>query len=82
MKYKVIATVLPVLLSVIAVTAQEVTTEGVAAAVDSTVVGSSAMPAPVSLLEAVDTDNDHGHGITLTWELSADDGAGSNSVLS
>ena len=81
MKYKVIATVLPVLLSVVAVAAQEVTTEGAATAVDSAVVDSSALPAPVSLLEAVDTDNDHGHGITLTWELSADDGTGANSVM-
>jgi hypothetical protein len=81
MRYRVIATLLPVLLSVTTLTAQEVTTEGAAAAVDSVVVDSLALPAPVTMLEAVDTDNDHGHGITLKWELSADDGAGANSVM-
>ena len=39
-------------------------------------------PLPVTNLQAFDTDNDHGHAITLTWEKSADDGAGQNSVLS
>lgn len=39
-------------------------------------------PAPVSNLTAQDSRNDHGHSITLRWELSADDGAGQNSVLS
>lgn len=39
-------------------------------------------PAPVTNLRASDTDNDHGHSITLTWTLSADDGAGQNSVMS
>jgi len=39
-------------------------------------------PAPVTNLQAVDTDNDHGHSITLTWDLSVDDGDGQNSVLS
>ncbi|MCX6834734.1 MAG: hypothetical protein NTW07_06295 [candidate division Zixibacteria bacterium] len=39
-------------------------------------------PLPVTDLQAFDTDNDHGHAITLTWEKSADDGAGRNSVLS
>jgi len=38
-------------------------------------------PLPVTNLQAQDTDNDHGHAITLTWEKSADDGAGRNSVL-
>lgn len=41
-----------------------------------------ALPAPVTDLKAYDTDNDHGHSITLEWTLSADDGAGANSVLS
>ncbi|MCD6250343.1 MAG: hypothetical protein J7J98_08450 [candidate division Zixibacteria bacterium] len=39
-------------------------------------------PAPVTNLQAVDTDNDHGHSITLTWDLSVDDGKGQNNVLS
>ncbi len=33
-------------------------------------------PAPVTNVNAFDTDDDHGHAITLTWDLSADDGAG------
>ena len=50
---------------------------------DSTaaVIDSSLFPAPVSLLEAFDTDNDHGHAVTLEWETSADDGVGMNSVI-
>ncbi len=39
-------------------------------------------PAPVTDLKAFDTDNDHGHSITIEWTLSADDGAGANSVIS
>jgi len=38
-------------------------------------------PRPVSNLRAYDTDNDHGHSITLEWQLSPDDGAGRNSVV-
>ncbi len=41
-----------------------------------------AVPAPVTDLRAFDTDNDHGHSITIEWTLSADDGAGANSVIS
>jgi hypothetical protein len=37
-------------------------------------------PRSVSDLRAYDTDNDHGHSITLQWRLSPDDGAGRNSV--
>ncbi len=48
---------------------------------DSTQADSILPPAPVSMLTAVDSDNDHGHSIDLSWELSADDGAGQNSVL-
>ena len=39
-------------------------------------------PAPVTNLTAYDTDDDHGHSITLEWTRSADDGAGDSSVLS
>lgn len=39
-------------------------------------------PAPVTNLTAYDTDDDHGHSITLEWEKSADDGAGDSPVLS
>ncbi|MFH1374581.1 MAG: DUF6754 domain-containing protein [bacterium] len=48
---------------------------------DSTQADSIFPPAPVSMLTAADSDNDHGHSIKLSWELSADDGAGQNSVL-
>lgn len=61
---------------------------GAAAAQTDTVVADSAEvvpalppPAPVTNLQADDTDNDHGHAITLTWDLSADDNAGQNSVV-
>ena len=53
-----------------------------AAPMDSVQVDSVQPPAPVSMLTAKDGENDHGHSITLRWELSADDGAGQNSVLS
>ena len=49
---------------------------------DSTTIADSLPPpAPVSSLVAVDTDDDHGHSITLRWELSPDDGAGQNTVM-
>lgn len=38
-------------------------------------------PAPPGNLKAKDTPNDNGHSITLSWDLSADDGGGSKSVL-
>ncbi len=41
-----------------------------------------AAPAQVTDLKAFDTDNDHGHSITIEWTLSADDGAGAKSVIS
>jgi len=37
-------------------------------------------PAPPAEVKAFDTPNDNGHSITITWKLSADDGAGQNSV--
>jgi len=40
------------------------------------------LPTPVSELRAFDTDDDHGHAFTLTWIKSADDGGGSESVMS
>ncbi len=49
---------------------------------DSTHVDSIPPPTPVSMLTARDSENDHGHSVTLMWELSTDDGAGQNSVLS
>jgi hypothetical protein len=38
-------------------------------------------PAAVTNLTAKDTDNDHGHAITLSWTKSADDGGGTGAVL-
>jgi hypothetical protein len=38
-------------------------------------------PAPVTNLQASDSDNDHGHAITVRWTPSADDGAGRNDVI-
>jgi hypothetical protein len=38
-------------------------------------------PAPPSQVEAFDTPNDNGHSITVSWKLSADDGAGKNNVV-
>ncbi len=38
-------------------------------------------PTAVTGLTAFDTDNDHGHSITVNWTPSTDDGAGTNSVL-
>ena len=36
-------------------------------------------PLPPTEVQAIDTPNDNGHSITITWKLSADDGAGQNS---
>lgn len=50
--------------------------------VDSTVIDSTELfPAPVSDIQIVDKPNDHGHAVILTWETSADDGAGKNNVV-
>ncbi len=38
-------------------------------------------PAPVTDLQAKDSPDDHGHSITLSWKLSADDGQGARSVF-
>ncbi len=42
----------------------------------------AAIPLPVTALSVKDTDNDHGHSITLEWTPSNDDGGGANSVIS
>jgi len=39
-------------------------------------------PAPPTEVEALDTPNDNGHSITVSWKLSADDGTGQNNVVS
>lgn len=38
---------------------------------------SALLPAPVSELKAFDSENDHGHALTLTWIKSVDDDGGS-----
>jgi len=38
-------------------------------------------PAPPTNVQAFDTPHDNGHSITLTWDLSADDGSGENDVI-
>ncbi|MFQ5453367.1 MAG: DUF6754 domain-containing protein, partial [Candidatus Zixiibacteriota bacterium] len=76
MKLKLILLLSVVLSGFTLVSAQEDTGETEEAVLDSAL-----FPAPVSALRAYDTDNDHGHSITIEWELSADDGAGKNSVL-
>lgn len=53
-------------------------------AVDTTLAASAnqvAPPAPVTNLTAKDVPDDHGHAISLSWDLSADDGAGTSSVV-
>ncbi len=76
MKHNLIILCLSLLLSFGVASAQE-TPPGVT---DSVVVDSTLFPAPVTELRAFDTDNDHGHTITLEWKMSADDGQGKNNV--
>jgi len=40
-----------------------------------------APPAPPSNVKAVDTPNDNGCSITVTWQLSSDDGQGQNDII-
>jgi hypothetical protein len=40
------------------------------------------LPAPPTNVKAFDTPDDNGHSITVSWTLSADDGAGRNNVIS
>lgn len=43
---------------------------------------SAQAPAPPLNVKAFDTPNDNGHSITISWELSPDDGAGKSNVIS
>ncbi|UCG62878.1 MAG: hypothetical protein JSV52_06230 [Candidatus Zixiibacteriota bacterium] len=54
--------------------------EGTSPPEDTLLFDSTLLPAPVTNLVAFDTENDHGHAITLEWEISVDDGAGKQSV--
>ncbi|MBU8932891.1 MAG: hypothetical protein KOO62_02680 [candidate division Zixibacteria bacterium] len=80
MKHKVLL-ILCLLITLAGVTAlaQEVEPPDTAAVTDSLAMPP---PAPPSMVEGCDVPNDHGHAIDLTWEISADDGDGQNSVLS
>lgn len=78
MKYKLLLFLALLLIFTAAGYAQEEAAPDTTAAMDSTALPP---PAPASMLEAIDVPNDHGHAIDLSWELSPDDGAGQNSVL-
>ncbi|MFH2050411.1 MAG: DUF6754 domain-containing protein [bacterium] len=78
MKYKLLLFLIVLLTLSVAGYAQEEVAPDTTVAADSTVISP---PAPISMLEVADVPNDHGHAIDLTWELSPDDGAGENSVL-
>ena len=76
MKFKYLILPLLLLLSGFVIAQEEPAVVDSSMAVDSAV-----FPAPISNLNAVDKDNDHGHGIVVTWDLSPDDGSGMNNVL-
>lgn len=78
MKYKLLLFLSILLTFAVAGYAQEEVAPDTTAVTDSTAIPP---PAPISLLEAKDTPNDHGHAIELSWETSPDDGGGQNSVL-
>lgn len=75
MKYKLVVSFLLALLVAVPVVAQQDTTLA-----DTSV--AAMLPAPATMVQAKDADNDHGHAIDVTWELSADDGQGAGTVLS
>jgi len=62
---------------VVAETDEEISDTLAATSADSTVVP----PAPVTNLRVKDAPNDHGHGFSLTWDLSVDDLGGRQNVL-
>ena len=50
------------------------------AAMDTAAAQDLPAPQPPSNVKVADKPNDAGHGLILTWEASADDGAGMNNV--
>lgn len=74
MKIKIIALTVILLLSTAVGWAQE-------EAVADSAAPEAAPPGPPTNVQAFDTPNDNGHSITLTWDLSADDGSGKNNVI-
>jgi hypothetical protein len=77
MKNKCLMTVVLLLVGFSGVAAEEEALAGDTLAADSMLL----FPAPVANLEGRDSDNDHGHSVDLSWELSSDDGAGQRSVM-
>ncbi|UCC44520.1 MAG: fibronectin type III domain-containing protein [Candidatus Zixiibacteriota bacterium] len=79
MRYRPILLFLLILLCFTTALGQEPTdeTEGPP---DTVVVDSSLLPAPVTNLQARDTEDDNGHSVTLTWDVSTDDGSGRDDV--
>lgn len=76
MKLKLVILSLLLLFCASVVYAQDKATE-----TEIPIIDSSALPAPITNLKSFDTKNDHGHSITLTWDLSEDDGRGHNNVF-
>ena len=76
MKLKLVILSLLLLFCASVIYAQDETTE-----IEIPIVDSSAIPASVTNLTAYDTENDHGHSITLAWVISSDDGDGLNNVM-
>lgn len=74
MKRKVISLMATVLLLGTVAWAQEPAPAG-------SPVGAAPPPGPPLNVKAVDTPNDNGCSITVTWQISSDDGQGQNSVI-
>ncbi len=75
MKYALSSALLAMLLSASTVSAQTDSAQNA-----QLMASDPAIPRPVSAVRAEDSPNDHGHSITLTWDLSPDDGNGANNV--
>ncbi len=84
MKHKLLLVLFGCLLCVSVAFGQEETAETDSGIVEEAVAiapGSPVAPAPASMVTAVDKDNDQGHAMIVTWEISADDGAGTKAVI-
>ena len=69
MKLKLVILSLLLLFCASVIYAQNETTE-----IEIPIVDSSALPASITNLKAYDTKNDHGHSVTLAWDISSDSG--------
>lgn len=81
MVHKLITGLAAVLLLFTMVQAQEDGVPADSVLADSVVAEAVDVPAPPGNVRAYDTDNDHGHALTVEWDISPDDGAGQNSVI-